>query len=98
MNYFFTNLGNNGGENIASGTSGHPRRRDNASPNIDVDYYLLPLRGRDNPKQNIYKYFFFHYATYATLPVTRVVTGFVKSVYHATYPATTMPNTYATTR
>ncbi|EKT6335715.1 hypothetical protein QEU25_004803 [Escherichia coli] len=67
-------------------------------PRVDVDSYLLPLRGRDNPKQNYIKYFFFHYATYATLSVTRVVTGFVESVYHATYPATTMPNTYATTR
>lgn len=69
-------------------------------PRVDIgaDNYLLPLRGRDNPKQNYIKYFFFHYATYANRPVTRVVTGFVESVYYATYPATTMPNTYATTR
>lgn len=70
----------------------------NGRDDIGVDNYLLPLRGRDNPKQNYIKYFFFHYATYANRPVTRVVTGFVESVYYATYYATTMPNTYATTR
>ncbi|EPU1969748.1 hypothetical protein ACVVIX_005179, partial [Escherichia coli] len=31
----------------------------NGRDDIGVDNYLLPLRGRDNPKQNYIKYFFF---------------------------------------
>lgn len=81
-----------------SDPSGHDHhRRDNASPYHGI-IICCHIRGRDNPKQNYIKYFFFYYATYATLPVPRVVTGFVKSASYAKYPATNMPNTYATTR